>query len=214
MNGRSAAGQQPRISRSVHRRPVDQRVGVARRLHPGISRRTAVRVDPPAAEDRGRRVELVGLGVVDQITGLDDCHRVQPVDRRHHPGEHERGQRFLGPERRGERRAQPIEHLHACRRLLVRDVGVGQLCERHQSARRPRPRCELGAVAQRLARPPLEGAIPVRVDPGANPRRPGRLRCRVGGCADTSRRQQRHRDGGQRVLPAHRPMVARYRARL
>jgi hypothetical protein len=152
-------------------RPVVERVRVRSRLYALVAGAAAVGIDPTSAQDRERLVELVSLVVVDQVPGLHDRVRPQLVDRHDRRIQDLGRQCLLRPEGRCERRAEPVEPLHACRRLLVSDVRVGELCEDGKRPGRLRARREVGPFDRPFAGPRGEDAAAGAIDIGADERR-------------------------------------------
>ena len=115
-------------------------------------------------------VELVALRVVGDVAGDEDGLRLLPVERADGGVERLCGERLLRAEGRRERGADAVQERHPRGRLLVADVGVGQLPERRE---RPAELGLLAAVGQRLAGPGLEEAVAVGVDERGFERRAG-----------------------------------------
>jgi len=107
---------------------------------------------PSAGEHAERLRQLVGLGVVDQVTALDDGIGGERVDRRHRAAQHLRGKCLLGAERRGERRAEAIEERNPRRRLRVEHVRVGDVRQARELGTLRRTWREIGAIDERGTR--------------------------------------------------------------
>ncbi len=103
------------MARRVHVRAVVEGIGIVRRLDALIAARAAHRVNDAAVQNRRRFGELVRLRVVDEVARDNDRARMERVQRTDGGGEHLSGQRFLRPERRCERQAEPVEQLEPSR---------------------------------------------------------------------------------------------------
>ncbi len=199
-------GEQPRMQWRVDVGPVVERVRVVRLLHARVAGRAGVRIHAPAPHHGERLVELVGLRVVDEVTGLDDLSRALGPQAAQRAGEDLRRERLLGAERGRVGAAEAVEERRAGRGLLVADVRVGHDPEARElgPAVTARGRVEVPAVHERLAGRPLEHAGARRVAPRRAHRRaalPGR-RGRVAAAAE----QRDHREGEQaRERASHPP---------
>ena len=156
------SGEDAGTARRIDVGPVVERVGVARALDALVGARAAAGVDAAAVQHGDRCLQLVHLRVVDEVAGDDDGLRRERVQRPHGRQQHVRRERLLRPERGRERGPEPVEELHARRRLLVDDVGIGDLREDGELVADLRRRRELGPVEQRLAGPRSRKPSPSR----------------------------------------------------
>jgi hypothetical protein len=159
------------IARRVDIRPVVEGVRIPSSLYSLVAGGTAVRIDWSSAQDGQGLIELVLLVVVDQVAGLDDRARPQPIDGRDRCGQDLSRQRLLRPEGGRERPPEPVEPFHARGRLFVGDVCVGELREDGERARRARTRCKVRSLDRLLAGPGDEDAAAGAIDIGVPERR-------------------------------------------
>ncbi len=139
LNGFCACGERPGMRGRVEVGAVVEGIGGVRRLHAGVALGARVRRDRAALERLDRPLELVALRVVDDVAGDEHRLRVLRVQRPDRGVERLRGERLLRPERRVQRRPDPIQERHPRRRLLVSDVRVRELPERDERLARASP---------------------------------------------------------------------------
>ena len=181
-------GQQRGVPRRIDARSVEQRIGGRAGLDADVAGGAGVGPHAAAVQHRERPGELVALRVVDHVARDDDEGRVQRVDAHLGRGEHLCRERLLRPERRGDAIAERVDDLDAQRRLLVGDVDVRDLREDRERPCDASGRGDVGAVDERLARPPLEQADAAWISERASQRRAG-----TSGAAGRSRRGRSRR---------------------
>jgi hypothetical protein len=114
------------------------------------------------------------LGVVHEVAGDDDEVRPERVQAALGRGQDLDRQRLLRSEGRRHAIAESIDRLEPQRRLLVGDVDVRELRPGRERGRHPAGRRQVGALGERLAGPPAEDAVAVRIDERPLQRRAGR----------------------------------------